>query len=258
MVNLSLLCLMFIQSLIWHFCTSLAPAWDFKFAVALFDFPGLSLCLMTADWTVSVSDCWRLSVQQSWVFALRAVRYYRTTERGEKKKVIALPDPWFGGTTVRQGFLINVRSSADGLMSSGARAGFPPPQLIWLIFPYRLVSWGRARKYKYGSVSMKMLILSFLMDVFQERNIPPETFQSPADFITASNISVLFPLREEKRRWQRFYGFSLWKVIAEESTGEFCFTAVSSQTYLRDAILRRLNIWAYDTHTFIRIYVCLL
>lgn len=87
-----------------------------------------------------------------------------------------------------------------------------------------------------------MLILSFLMDVFQERNIPPETFQSPADFITASNISVLFPLREEKRWWQRFYGFSLWKVIAEESTGEFCFTAVSSHTYLRDAILRRLNI----------------
>lgn len=83
---------------------------------------------------------------------------------------------------------------------------------------------------------MKMLILSFLIDVFQGPNIPQETFQSPADFIRASNVSVLFPPREEKRRWQRFYGFSLWKVIGEESTGEFCFTAVSSHTYLRDVI----------------------
>lgn len=83
---------------------------------------------------------------------------------------------------------------------------------------------------------MKMLILSVLMDVFQGPNIPQETFQSPGDFIRASNVSVLFPPREEKRRWQRFYGFSLWKVIGEESTGEFCFTAVSSHTYLRDVI----------------------
>lgn len=68
---------------------------------------------------------------------------------------------------------------------------------------------------------MKMLILSFLMDVFQGPNIPQETFQSPADFIRASNVSVLFPPREERDGGNVFMAFHCGKLSARNPRGSF-------------------------------------